>query len=189
MVEADLNRLRTVIGNRNRLGALGDVCGACGQAQRARRQLGADGRVLAHHDADAFDNLEELVLRDRDRVLDALGTQRSEVGELPLNAANAEPQPIDAERHETLTDCHAEWARRGAGEPDDFFHRLNGDDCFERLGWSLGEWCLCDSQAIRIGRCHDQAILLEAYEGARQNRAALVARCSTLYAAYDFGEG
>ena len=105
--------------------------------------------------ADALDDFEELVLRDRDRVLDALGTQRSEVGELPLNAADAEPEPIDTERHKALTDCHAEWARRGAREPHDFFHRLNGDDCLERLGWSFGERCFCNSQAIRIGSRHD----------------------------------
>ena len=189
MVEANLNRLRTVVGDRDRLGTLSDVSGARGQTQRARRQLGSDWRVLAHDDADALDDLEELVLRDRDRMFDALRTKRGEVGELPLNAADAEPEPIDAEGDQALTDCHAEWARRGAREPHDFFHRLNGDDCLERLGWSFGERCFCNSQAIRIGSRHDQAILLEANESARQNGTAFIARRCALYAAYDFGEG
>ena len=78
--------------NSLRRGPAGVEMGPYESMSLARRQLDPHRRVLPGHDAHAADVLEQLVLGDRDGVLDALRAQRREVRELALDAPGAEPE-------------------------------------------------------------------------------------------------
>ena len=85
-VEADLERLAAEIAGQ-RLAALADLLGLRRDRQLAGRERQPQRRAAGQH-LDAGDHVGELGARQRDLVLERLGQQAAELGELPLDAAS-----------------------------------------------------------------------------------------------------
>jgi hypothetical protein len=126
----------------------GELAVAEAQAQR---------RVLLRHEADALDDLAELLAADAQLVLVAVGDQLAVVRELAVDQARRQHGAADLEHD--LVGAHA--------DPDDVGADI-GDDraqLVQRAGRDVGlearverdlERGLLDAQAVGVGRDHPQ---------------------------------
>ena len=173
-VEADLERL-AVVRDGHRLLGLPDVGRLARHAQLAVGEAEADRRVVLREHGDAAHDLGELVARDRDLVLEAVGHERAEVRELALDAARGQPRPLDADRDVVLRDRELH-GRAGRDQPLRLREGARRDDRVGGLGRGLLERGLLDGEAVRVGRGHRQAAGLEEHEHAGEDGARVILR-------------
>ena len=129
-VEADLERIRR-IRRRQALAGLADVLGACRNRQLALGEAQPKRRVALREQADAPHDVEELLARELELVLELLGQELAIVRELPVDPARGQPDVAGAEDDVVLLQCELDLVGR-AGDPLQLLERSSRDDRLER---------------------------------------------------------
>ena len=159
-----------------RFAPLADLLGLRRDRQLARRERQPQRRAAGQH-LDAGDHVGELGARQRDLVLERLGQQPAELGELPLDAASSEPDVSRPEQHLVLLDddLQAVAFDRG-GDADEIRQCARGDDRGEVFRRPALEGRGAHRHAIGVGRGHREHAACELDEDAGQDGAGIVAR-------------
>ncbi len=109
-------------------------------------------------------------------MLERLGQQSAELGELALDPAGAEPDVARAEEHLVLLDDDLEpRALDGRGDADEIGECACGHDGCQVLRRAALEWRRAHRHAVRVGCGHRQHTARELDQDAREDRAGIVA--------------
>src|SRR5205823_7966373 len=132
-------------------------------------------RVALRHQRDAPNDVEQLLARKLELVLELLGQELAVVRELSVDAPRRQPRTLGPEDDVVLvqTELHLVDAR---GETRELLQRPCGDDRLE-LRYTARRWGLLDGETVGVGCRHHELVALEAYEDPAQHGTALVAQC------------
>ena len=172
-VEADLHRL-TGERRRQRLAGLTDVLRDRRDRQLTLGKAKAERRIALRHQRDATNDLEQLVARKDELVVELLGQELAVVRELAVDATRREPRSVGAEDHVVLLQAELQivGAGRDAGE---LLEGARRDDRLEIRECPLDRGLL-HGEPVRVGRRHDDLARLEPHEDPGEHRPAFVTR-------------